>query len=425
MPSVYTLFRQHARRLLFPELSLWGKIAIGIALALLTAAFNVVTPRLGKWLPNPGAALKLLAVLALGVSGLHFGWNHGFAPNDFRPGLHRPVLAGQMAALGSDGLASWGPSWPVAAPRRCAATRAATSRARCRSRAGSSRLQHLRRHPRRAGRGTGQETGHHPDLRPCPLEHLRPRRRRRDARRPRSAPSSCSHLFTNMVALEHGTNRAAVEAAKAGATALFGGPLRHGTRRDRLWRCWPRRWRRLILLLYGLVAHTAGLALDPASIFAAGFACPVMCADVPGAVRRRRPRPRPYRMPLGDWPVWALFVAVLAGIYLFVVTPGAPMDRAYAGQDRRRHGAGLAVGELLIRQAARRRGVMSHCAMPTVEEAALSQHRYGVNVPLTPLVDVVAASTRKVVAERERADAGRRRPSGRDDGQAGPRCLST
>ncbi|MBF2975741.1 hypothetical protein HKT52_39960, partial [Pseudomonas aeruginosa] len=44
---------------------------------------------------------------------------------------------------------------------------------------------------------------------------------------------------------------------------------------------------------------------------------------------------------------------------LFVVTPGAPMDWAYAGKIVGGVALALAVGELLIRQAARRRGVMS------------------------------------------------------------------
>lgn len=99
MPSVYTLFGSMLGAFYFPELSLWGKIAIGIALALLTAAFNVVALRLGKWLPNLGALLKLLAVLALGVGGLHYGWNHGFA-NDFSLDSIVPSSPGQMAALG-------------------------------------------------------------------------------------------------------------------------------------------------------------------------------------------------------------------------------------------------------------------------------------------------------------------------------------
>ncbi|MGV8604627.1 hypothetical protein, partial [Pseudomonas aeruginosa] len=50
---------------------------------------------------------------------------------------------------------------------------------------------------------------------------------------------------------------------------------------------------------------------------------------------------------------------VLAGICLFVVPPGAPMDWAYAGKIVGGVALALAVGELLIRQAARRRGVRS------------------------------------------------------------------
>nr|WP_242050974.1 FtsX-like permease family protein [Acinetobacter baumannii] len=55
----------------------------------------------------------------------------------------------------------------------------------------------------------------------------------------------------------------------------------------------------------------------------------------------------------------ASVLGVLAGIGLFVVTPGAPMDWAYAGKIVGGVALALAVGELLIRQAARRRGVMS------------------------------------------------------------------
>ncbi len=98
MPSVYTLLGSMLGAFYFPELSLWGKIAIGIALALLTAAFNAVALRLGKWLPNLGALL---------------------AARGARPGRRRPALRlepwlrqrlqpdsivpsspGQMAALG-------------------------------------------------------------------------------------------------------------------------------------------------------------------------------------------------------------------------------------------------------------------------------------------------------------------------------------
>lgn len=121
----------------------------------------------------------------------------------------------------------------------------------------------------------------------------------------------------------------------------------------------------VLLLLYGLVAHTAEeLFWTLLSIFAMVFMMPyvLMCLAFV-RLRRADPRPRPYRMPLGDRlaSLWALFVAlhVLAGICLFVVTPGAPMDWAYAGKIVGGVALALAVGELLIRQAARRRGVMS------------------------------------------------------------------
>ncbi|MGG2035234.1 APC family permease [Pseudomonas aeruginosa] len=362
MPSVYTLFGSMLGAFYFPELSLWGKIAIGIALALLTAAFNVVALRLGKWLPNLGALLKLLAVLALGVGGLHFGWNHGFA-NDFSLDSIVPSSPGQMAALGVMVYGIMGTEL-ACLQRRGDAQRAPRHPARGADlRADRRRLQHLR-HPRRAGRGTGRGNRRHPDLRPYPLQHLRPRRRRRMLADLVGAFVLFT-LFTNMVTWSMGTNRAAVEAAKAGELpALFGVVhSRHGTPIGSA--VLASAVSIVLLLLYGLVAHTAEeLFWTLLSIFAMVFMMPyvLMCLAFV-RLRRADPRPRPYRMPLGDRlaSLWALFVAlhVLAGICLFVVTPGAPMDWAYAGKIVGGVALALAVGELLIRQAARRRGVMS------------------------------------------------------------------
>ena len=172
-------------------------------------------------------------------------------------------------------------------------------------------------------------------------------------------------LFTNMVTWSMGTNRAAVEAAKAGELpALFGVVhSRHGTPIGSA--VLASAVSIVLLLLYGLVAHTAEeLFWTLLSIFAMVFMMPyvLMCLAFV-RLRRADPRPRPYRMPLGDRlaSLWALFVAlhVLAGIGLFVVTPGAPMDWAYAGKIVGGVALALAVGELLIRQTARRRGVMS------------------------------------------------------------------
>ncbi|HGA3018147.1 TPA: APC family permease [Pseudomonas aeruginosa] len=315
MPSVYTLFGSMLGAFYFPELSLWGKIAIGIALALLTAAFNVVALRLGKWLPNLGALLKLLAVLALGVGGLHFGWNHGFA-NDFSLDSIVPSSPGQMAALGVMVYGIMG-----------------TELACC----SAAEMRNARRDIPRAVLISGLIVG----------------------------AFVLFTLFTNMVTWSMGTNRAAVEAAKAGELpALFGVVhSRHGTPIGSA--VLASAVSIVLLLLYGLVAHTAEeLFWTLLSIFAMVFMMPyvLMCLAFV-RLRRADPRPRPYRMPLGDRlaSLWALFVAlhVLAGICLFVVTPGAPMDWAYAGKIVGGVALALAVGELLIRQAARRRGVMS------------------------------------------------------------------
>ncbi|MBG4773216.1 APC family permease [Pseudomonas aeruginosa] len=343
-------------------MSLWGKIAIGIALALLTAAFNVVALRLGKWLPNLGALLKLLAVLALGVGGLHHGWNHGFA-NDFSLDSIVPSSPGQMAALGVMVYGIMG-----------------TELACC----SAAEMRNARRDIPCAVLISGLIVGAFNIfgtlgvLAAVPAEET-------DVTRI-FAPTLYNiyghdgaggmlaalvgafvlfTLFTNMVTWSMGTNRAAVEAAKAGELpALFGVVHpRHGTPIGSA--VLASTVSIVLLLLYGLVAHTAEeLFWTLLSIFAMVFMMPyvLMCLAFV-RLRRADPRPRPYRMPLGDRlaSLWALFVAlhVLAGIGLFVVTPGAPMDWAYAGKIVGGVALALAVGELLIRQAARRRGVMS------------------------------------------------------------------
>ncbi|MBH9181658.1 APC family permease [Pseudomonas aeruginosa] len=324
MPSVYTLFGSMLGAFYFPELSLWGKIAIGIALALLTAAFNVVALRLGKWLPNLGALLKLLAVLALGVGGLHFGWNHGFA-NDFSLDSIVPSSPGQMAALGVMVYGIMG-----------------TELACC----SAAEMRNARRDIPRAVLISGLIVGAFNIfgtlgvLAAVPAEET-------DVTRifAHTLYNIYGHdgaggmladlvgafvlftLFTNMVTWSMGTNRAAVEAAKAGELpALFGVVhSRHGTPIGSA--VLASAVSIVLLLLYGLVAHTVEeLFWTLLSIFAMVFMMPyvLMCLAFV-RLRRADPRPRPYRMPLGDRlaSLWALFVAlhVLAGICLFVVTP--------------------------------------------------------------------------------------------------------
>lgn len=99
MPSVYILFAGMLSELFFPDLSLWHQVFIGIALAIITACFNVVALNLGKWLPNLGAVLKVISVLALGIAGIQYGLDNGFA-NALTMDTMIPSSGLEIAALG-------------------------------------------------------------------------------------------------------------------------------------------------------------------------------------------------------------------------------------------------------------------------------------------------------------------------------------
>ncbi|MEM5619248.1 amino acid permease [Pseudomonas aeruginosa] len=343
MPSVYTLFGSMLGAFYFPELSLWGKIAIGIALALLTAAFNAVALRLGKWLPNLGALLKLLAVLALGVGGLHFGWNHGFA-NDFSLDSIVPSSPGQMAALGVMVYGIMG-----------------TELACC----SAAEMRNARRDIPRAVLISGLIVGAFNIfgtlgvLAAVPAEET-------DVTRifAHTLYNIYGHdgaggmladlvgafvlftLFTNMVTWSMGTNRAAVEAAKAGELPVLFGVVhsRHGTPIGSA--VLASAVSIVLLLLYGLVAHTAEeLFWTPAVDLRHGFH-DALCADVPG-LRPPAPR-RPASTALPDaagrppgQSLGAVRRAACAGRHLPVRRhPRRADGPGLRRQDRRRRGAG-------------------------------------------------------------------------------------
>ena len=76
------LVRQHARRLLFPRAEPLGQDRHRHRPGAAHRGVQRGRAAPGQMAAEPRALLKLLAVLALGVGGLHHGWNHGFA-NDF------------------------------------------------------------------------------------------------------------------------------------------------------------------------------------------------------------------------------------------------------------------------------------------------------------------------------------------------------
>lgn len=98
MPSVYILFAGIFAQLFFPELNLWIQIAICLSLIWATVGINIVALDLGKWVPNIGAVVKALIMLAVGIGGIVYGFNNGFA-NDLSLGAMMPQLGASLAFL--------------------------------------------------------------------------------------------------------------------------------------------------------------------------------------------------------------------------------------------------------------------------------------------------------------------------------------
>lgn len=79
MPAIYILFAGVFKQMFMPDLSLGGQIGIGIALTWLAVVVNVVTLDVGKWIPNLGAALKVLIFLAIIIGAGIYVQDHGMA----------------------------------------------------------------------------------------------------------------------------------------------------------------------------------------------------------------------------------------------------------------------------------------------------------------------------------------------------------
>lgn len=89
LPSIFVLFAGVFGRLFNVELSLTQQIAIGIALAWVTALLDILGLKIGKWVPNLGAFFKIVIFIVLIAAGWRYGQAHGVAnPIDaeaFRP----------------------------------------------------------------------------------------------------------------------------------------------------------------------------------------------------------------------------------------------------------------------------------------------------------------------------------------------------
>ncbi len=78
LPSLYIMLNAFGARLFGIELSISEQITIGVILSWLTALLDVVGLKIGKWVPNLGAILKMLLFGILIIGGIQYGLNHGF-----------------------------------------------------------------------------------------------------------------------------------------------------------------------------------------------------------------------------------------------------------------------------------------------------------------------------------------------------------
>jgi amino acid transporter len=98
MPSVYVLFAGLFAQMFAPDMSLWTKIAIGIAMTWITVYVNIISLLVGMWVPNAGAAIKGLIMLAIGVGGAVYAVRHGVA-NDMSLRGFAPTWEAGLAFL--------------------------------------------------------------------------------------------------------------------------------------------------------------------------------------------------------------------------------------------------------------------------------------------------------------------------------------
>lgn len=94
MPSVYVLFAGMLSQMFAPEMSLWTKIAMGIAMTWITVYLNIISLNIGKWVPNVGAVIKALIMLSIGIGGVVYAMRHGLANDMSLPGLAPTWQAG-------------------------------------------------------------------------------------------------------------------------------------------------------------------------------------------------------------------------------------------------------------------------------------------------------------------------------------------
>jgi len=82
IPAIFILFAGVFSQMFFPDMSLTMQIVMGVFLIWVVVFVNIVALNVGKWIPNIGAALKLIIFALLIFGGLSYGLEHGIA-NEF------------------------------------------------------------------------------------------------------------------------------------------------------------------------------------------------------------------------------------------------------------------------------------------------------------------------------------------------------
>ncbi|MDG3086067.1 APC family permease [Vibrio hannami] len=98
MPAVYIMFAGMFAELFMPDLSLWGQIAICVALTWFTVWICNVSADIGVWVTNVGAILKIIVIGTLGVGGFIYAMKNGVA-NEFSLPAMVPSLDSAVAFL--------------------------------------------------------------------------------------------------------------------------------------------------------------------------------------------------------------------------------------------------------------------------------------------------------------------------------------
>ena len=89
--SVLVLFSGIFSQMFIPEMSLVAKLLLSIAVTWVVIFITILSLRIGKWIPNIGAIIKLVAFVALIAGGIAFAMHDGISvANDFSLGSFMP-----------------------------------------------------------------------------------------------------------------------------------------------------------------------------------------------------------------------------------------------------------------------------------------------------------------------------------------------